>query len=84
MKHRNKISLLLLLVIAQLQAPTAKNASQSRSSIELETLRIKGFIYEPEVLIILEQPSIDLITIEEQKRHDFLEDFDKPLKDFLY
>lgn len=56
----------------------------TKQTIELETLRIKGNIYEPQVLYILEQPSIDLITTEEKKRHDFLDGINKTLMERLY
>ena len=68
--------------IAQQAAPPPPAVAPK--AIELETLRIKGYIYEPQVLLILERPNIELITIEEKKRHDFLENFDQPLLEMLY
>ena len=60
-----------------LLAKTTNKAIKDHNVVELETLKIVGKIYEPQVLFILEQPAIDLITIEEAKRHDFLKNIEK-------
>ena len=72
MRAKFPFILFLLVLLAQW-------SPQGETVLELETLRIEGNIYEPQVLFILEKPSIELITIEEKKHHDFLKDFDKPL-----
>lgn len=62
----------MMLQVAKPQAP---------KPIELDTLKIEGKIYEPQVLFVLEKPSLDLITIEVDNSHNFLEDLEAPLKD---
>ncbi len=75
---------ILLLSLLMLTQTTAGEENKPEEPIVLDTLRIEGYIYEPEVLFILEKPSIELITLEEKKQHDFLKDYDKPLMDTLY
>ena len=66
----------------QNQGPTQKKLKVPKSGvIELDTIRIEGRIYEPEVLFILDQPSIDLMTIKEKREHDFLRNLEAPLRD---
>ena len=57
---------------------TPQTPSQPQE-IELEALKIEGTIFEPQVLTILERPSIELITIGDEAGHNFLKDIEKPI-----
>ena len=79
------VLLLHCVALTTVQAQTKKpEKKQKQNVLELETLRIEGYIYEPQILFILEKPSIELISAEETKRHDFLKNIDKPLFKTLY
>jgi len=75
---------ILILFTVILGAPSAHAVTENKPRIiELETLKIQGTIYEPQVLLILEQPSVDWLSTEEGKRHDFLKNLEKPLQELL-
>ncbi len=84
----NKITFVLCLFCAAASVASAQSKPAQKQSkenvLELETLRIEGYIYEPQILFILEKPSLDLISTEERKRHDFLKNIEKPLFETIY